>query len=83
MSTVRSSTLRAPLTPRSWNARWEFFASARSTEKTTSSAVNGAPSWKRTPGRRRKRHVVASTFCHDTAREGSSANSRLRVTSDS
>ena len=69
MSIVDSSTFFAPVTPRSWNERCEVFASARSIENTTSSAVIAEPSWKRTFGRSLKRHVVGSTACHDTASE--------------
>ena len=82
-SIVASSTLRAPVTPRSWNARCELFASARSIENTASSAVKGLPSWKRTFGRSLNRQVRGSTACHDSASDGSSAKSRSRLSSDS
>ena len=46
--------------------KFEVSASARSTEKTTSSAVNGAPSWNFTFGRSLKRIVVGFSACHDS-----------------
>jgi hypothetical protein len=50
----------------SWKARCEVGDSARSIEKTASSAVNGLPSWKTHAGRSLKRQVVGPVICHDT-----------------
>src|SRR5581483_5997687 len=49
----------------------------------TSSAVNGAPSWKVTFLRRLKRQTVGLTSCQDSAKAGSSPRSLLRRTSGS
>jgi hypothetical protein len=46
-------------------------ASARSIENTTSSALNGAPSWNFTPGRSLKRQLVGVGWLHCVARPGS------------
>ena len=43
---------------------------ARSKLNTTSSAVNGVPSWNLTPGRSLKRQVVGLTCVHDSASDG-------------
>jgi hypothetical protein len=45
-------------------------ARARSYENTTSSAVKGVPSWKRTPWRSFTIHFVGETFSHDVASHG-------------
>ncbi len=80
---MSSSTLRAVATPCSDDFSCEFGWSARATEKTTSSAVNGLPSWNLTPGRKRKRHVPASGCAHETASAGTMRKSRSRATSPS
>jgi hypothetical protein len=51
--------------------------------KTTSSLVNGVPSWKRTPGRRSNCQVVDSISCHATASAGSISELELKSTSGS
>jgi multidrug efflux pump subunit AcrB len=82
-STVRSSTLRAAVTPLSWKLRCEGGASMRWTENTTSSAVKGVPSWNFTPARSWKRQLVGLVICHDVARPDSSLKASLRCTSES
>ena len=59
----------------------EVSDSARWIEKTTSSAVKGAPSWKVTFWRSLKRVTVGLRFSHESARQGSTFSSLPRVTS--
>jgi hypothetical protein len=47
-----------------------LIVSGRSSEKTTSSAVNSEPSWNFTPSRSLNSQVRSSTARHDTARPG-------------
>ncbi len=82
-SMVSSSTFFAPVTPFNWKARCEVVPSARSIENTASSALNGVPSWKLTPGRSLKRQVVAPSACQDCASDGSMRNCSSRLTSES
>ena len=56
---------------------------ARSMENATSSAVNGSPPWKRTPGRRLKRQRVGSSCDQPVAKPGAGDRSGLRVTKPS
>jgi hypothetical protein len=56
---------------------------ARPKLNTTSSAVNGVPSWKRTLRRRSKRHTVGAVWAHLVASAGSSPSLRSRPTSGS
>src|SRR5258706_7490155 len=50
-------------------------------ENTTSSAVNGVPSWNLTPVRREKRQVVSLTWVQERARPGTMLSCLSRVTS--
>jgi hypothetical protein len=50
---------------------------------TTSSAVNGVPSWKVTPLRSSNRHTVGEVCFQDVAKAGASARSLPRPTSGS
>ena len=50
---------------------------------TTSSAVNGAPSWNLTPGRSSKRHTVGEVCFQAVARPGTSPSFLSRATSGS
>ncbi len=50
---------------------------------TTLSALNGVPSWKATPFRSVKRHVVLLTGRHDSARAGTNLESLVTSTSGS
>ena len=52
-------------------------------EKTTSSAVNGVPSWNLTPLRRSKRHTVGAVCFHSVASAGTSSSFLSRPTSGS
>ena len=83
ISSVCSSTFFAAITPLSWKLRCDGGVSARCTENTASSTVNGVPSWKTTPWRSLKRQVLASTWLHDTASDGSGLNFSSRLTSES
>ena len=56
---------------------------ARLKLKTTSSAVNGVPSWNLTPRRRSKRHTVGEVWVHWVASSGTIDMSLPRPTSDS
>lgn len=79
-SMVSASSLRTPVMPRNWLARCEVFISARWSENTASSALNAAPSWNLTFGRRRKRQVVGVGLSQDTASAGSVLKLRSRLT---
>ena len=52
----------------------------RCSDATTSAEVSGEPSWKRTPGRRRKTQVRGSGVSHETASAGTGRIERSRVT---
>jgi hypothetical protein len=78
ISIVCASTLRVPMTPFSWNERWEGGFSDRSMENIASSTVNGEPSWKVTPWRRVKRQALGPAWRHAVARPGSSRNCSSR-----
>ncbi len=83
-STVRSSTLRAPVTLGTADLCAESGCSARVTLKTTSSALKGEPSWNFTFGRSLKRQPLPpSSGVHESARRGSTANFSSRPTSGS
>ncbi len=56
---------------------------ARLKLKTTSSAVNGVPSWNLTPLRRSKRHTVGEVCVHLVASTGTTAMSLPRPTNGS
>ena len=83
ISIVCASIRRAPLTPFSAKARCDGGFKARSIEKTASSALNGVPSWKVTPGRIVKRQAVGPVCFQAVARPGSRRNCSSRCTSDS
>ncbi len=83
ISTVRSSTLRASFTPVRYGRKRDVSMFARAMLKTTSSAVNGAPSWNFTFGRSLNRVTVGLTASHESARHGSIFRSFPRVTSGS
>ena len=84
ISTVSSSTLRAPLTLGSADLYAESGSSPRFTLKTTSSAVKGVPSWNFTPGRSWKRQPLPpSSGVHDSASRGPGRKLSSRSTSDS
>ena len=53
---------------------------SRRSEAAASSAVSGEPSWKRTPGRRRKTQVRGSGVSHETASVGTGRIERSSVT---
>jgi hypothetical protein len=59
------------------------FSLTRRRVKMTLSALNGVPSWKLTPLRRVKRHVVLLTTRQDSARAGTSLESLVTSTSGS
>lgn len=57
----------------------DFTALVRSRQATTSRAVSGLPSWKRTPGRSSNTHVVSSARRQDVARPGASRSPSYRT----
>ena len=71
MSSVVGSTTRADLKAARLPFSGDSSAVARRNDATTSSAVSGAPSWKRTPDRRWKRHTVGSMISQEVASAGS------------
>ncbi len=79
MSTVKSSTRRALPMGSANTLKLELGSCARSIENTTSSAVNGVPSWKTTPRRRWKRHTVGLRASHEVASEGTSCSDLPRA----
>ncbi len=82
-STVCASTLTAFSTPWSATLSWEVGESARSTEKTTSSAVRTLPSWNFTPSRSLKRQVLSLGWLQEVASHGMTFHSLSRQTSGS
>ena len=70
-STVCSSTFLTSLTLCTADIMLDGAVPARVSENTTSSAVNGAPSWNFTPLRSSKRTCVGETCVHLVASAGS------------
>ena len=70
-STVWSSTFFTSLTLCTEDIMLDGAVPARVSENTTSSAVNGAPSWNLTPLRSSKRTCVGEICVHLVARAGS------------
>ena len=84
MRTVRSSTGLTLSTDDSSDFMSEVSARARSIEKTTSSAVNAAPSWNLTFGRSLNSHTVGSAVSvQNVARAGTIQPSSWRTMSGS
>jgi hypothetical protein len=83
ISTVRSSILRASFTDAKYDLMFEPPLVARVNEKTTSSAVNGAPSWNLTLARSLKRQTVGEAWVHSVASAGSRRRSPSRRISGS
>ena len=82
-STVCSSTLTGlPMATAYWFI-CEVGMAARSTLKTTSSAVKGEPSWNLTPLRSHMRQVSGPVCCQRSASSGTSSRLSPRPTSDS
>src|SRR5258706_8745075 len=81
ISTVSSSMRRGLPSRLAYWRICELGCCARSMENTTSSAVNGVPSWNLTPARREKRHVVSLTWVHERARPGTMLSCLSRITS--
>ena len=79
--TRRSGRRSSSACPRRWRRREAATCRrcARSKLNTTSSAVNGVPSWNLTPGRSLKRHVVGLTCVHDSASDGTSFSCLSRI----
>ncbi|MNV99326.1 hypothetical protein D3C71_1946730 [compost metagenome] len=71
-STVKSSTFLTSLMLWVELIMFDGGVMMRVRENTTSSAVNGAPSWNLTPLRSSKRHCVGLTSVHLVASAGSS-----------
>ncbi len=82
-STVSASTFCAFSTPCRATRICEVGDSARSTEKTTSSAVSVAPSWNFTPSRNLKRQVRSLGCVHEVASQGMIFHALSRQTSGS
>ncbi len=70
-STVKSSTFFTSFTLCTDDCMLDGGVIARVSENTTSSAVNGAPSWNLTPLRSSKRTCVGETSVHFVASAGS------------
>ena len=79
-STVKLSTLMIRSTVASLPLTSESFARARLYENTTSSALNGVPSWNCTPLRRWKRQCLGPISSQRSARAGSIDRSGARPT---
>ena len=82
-STVRSSIFFGMPDALAYARSCDVSERARSKLNTTSSAVNGVPSWNLTPGRSLKRHVVGFTVVHDSASAGSSFSFLSRTSRNS
>ena len=72
-STVWSSTFFTSATPATYTAMVPLGCLMRLYEKTTSSAVNGLPSWNLTPLRSSKRTCVGLMVVHLVASAGSTS----------
>ena len=79
--TVRSSTALASSIEDSRDLTWAFSPLARFSEKTTSRAVNGVPSWNLTLGRSLNSQTDGSeVIFHEVASVGTSLPSAERMT---